>query len=142
MLRAIRALIVFGVLAAILSWPAIFFSSPRHTRDASGGATAFPHYKADLYVHDDGGLGGVSWPAIFFSAHGNTGDASGETTSFTSYKADFDVHDDGGMDVVETLETSFPSSDKHGIFQFFDRLDASDPNARHPVEDFHVTRDG
>ena len=101
MLRAIRALIVFGVLAAVLSWP-----------------------------------------AIFFSVHGNTGDATAEETSFSSYKADFTVDDDGGMDVVETLQTDFPSSDKHGIFQFFDRLDSSDSHARHPIEDFAVTRDG
>lgn len=101
MKRAIGGLIVFGVLAAVLCWP-----------------------------------------AIFFSVHGDTGDPSDEVTSFTSYKADFTVHDDGSMDAVQTLRTNFPTSDKHGIFEFFDRLDSSDPHVRHLIEDVQVTLDG
>ncbi|HWJ83748.1 MAG TPA: DUF2207 domain-containing protein [Nocardioides sp.] len=101
MKRAIAALVVFGVLAAVLCWP-----------------------------------------AIFYSVHGDTGDPSQEITWFTSYKADFDVHEDGSMDVVQTIAVQFPTGDKHGIFEFFDRLDASDAHVRHEVEDVKVTRDG
>ncbi len=80
-------------------------------------------------------------PAVFYGLDLDKGEAY-EPTTIRSYKADFDVHDDGSMDVVETIRVDFPSSDRHGIFRFFDRLNSTDEHLRHRVEDVEVTYDG
>jgi uncharacterized membrane protein YgcG len=65
-----------------------------------------------------------------------------ESTTITDYKADFTVSDDGDLDVKQTLTVNFPVGGKHGIFEFFDRVDASQPDVRRLVEDVEVTVDG
>lgn len=80
-------------------------------------------------------------PALFYDSGGEM-ESVYEPTTITKYEADFTVDADGGMDAVETLTVDFPVSDRHGIFRFFDRVDASEPDVRHVVEDVEVTMDG
>jgi predicted membrane protein DUF2207 len=65
-----------------------------------------------------------------------------EPTSISRYLADFDVAEDGDMDVVETITVDFPSSDRHGIFRFFDEADENDDHVRWVPRDISVTMDG
>lgn len=65
-----------------------------------------------------------------------------EPTSITGYVADFTVGADGDMQVIERLTVSFPTSDRHGIFRFFDRADDSAPRLRREPRELSVTMDG
>jgi uncharacterized membrane protein YgcG len=82
----------------------------------------------------------LSIPALFFGDGEPT--ANYEDTSISSYVADFTVRDNGDLDVTETITVDFPVYGKHGIFRFWDRVDANDDNARRDPEDISVTRDG
>ena len=81
----------------------------------------------------------VLWPALQFSLGGP---AQTDPTTITRYLADFTVADDGDLSVIETITVDFPGFDKHGIFRFFDRADASAPHARRDPHDIAVTMDG
>ncbi|WP_205473859.1 DUF2207 domain-containing protein [Nocardioides sp. SYSU D00038] len=70
------------------------------------------------------------------------GDPGYEPTSISDYVADFTIDGDGDLTVVETLTVSFPGSDKHGIFRFFDRVDPAAEDKRREPDDISVTRDG
>ena len=80
-------------------------------------------------------------PALFYDTGGEM-ESVYEPTSITSYDAEFTVDENGDMDVVETITVDFPTSDRHGIFRFFDRTDPDDDNVRYLVEDAEVTMDG
>lgn len=69
-------------------------------------------------------------------------DEQPEPTTITSYVADFEVAANGDLTAVEDITVDFPSSDKHGIFRFFDKADQSAPNARRIPHDIEVTMDG
>ena len=81
-------------------------------------------------------------PAALYGWDDDGGPGEYDDTTITSYVATFDVDDRGDMDVVETLTVKFPYGDKHGIFRFFDRTFADDPNVRWVPHDIEVTRDG
>ena len=82
----------------------------------------------------------VLLPAWLFNI-GSAEDVS-EPTRITSYRATFDVGDDGTMRVVEKIELSVTSYDRHGIFRFFDRADQSAPHLRREPYDIEVLRAG
>jgi uncharacterized membrane protein YgcG len=82
----------------------------------------------------------LSIPALFFGDGEPT--ANYEDTTISSYVADFTVAENGDLDVVETITVDVPVYGKHGIFRFWDRVDANDPNARRDPDDITVTRDG
>ena len=65
-----------------------------------------------------------------------------EDTTITNYVADFEVAENGDLDVTETITVDFPGYGKHGIFRFWDKIDANNPHARLIPEDVTVTRDG
>lgn len=81
-------------------------------------------------------------PALFWGIDTSAGDEANEPTTIRLYDADFTVSEGGDLAVVETLSVSFPTSDRHGIFRFFDRIDESVPEVRRIVEDVEVTMDG
>ncbi len=82
----------------------------------------------------------VLLPAWLFNV-GSAGDVE-ETTRISSYRATFDVADDGTMRVVENIELSVSTFDRHGIFRFFDRADRSAPHLRREPYDIEVLRAG
>jgi hypothetical protein len=65
-----------------------------------------------------------------------------EDTTITDYVVDMTVDADGDLHAVETITVEFPSSDKHGIFRFWDRTDEYDAHARRAPEIASITRDG
>jgi hypothetical protein len=81
----------------------------------------------------------VLLPALTFD---QGGPAQTDETTITRYIADFTVASSGDLAVTETLTVDFPSSDKHGIFRFFDRSDPSAPHARRVAHDITVSLDG
>jgi len=83
---------------------------------------------------------GIAVPAAFYGVTGD--DSSYEPTRIASYDATFDVSADGSMSATERLGVQFPSSDRHGIFRFFDVVDPNDSHARRTPEDLEVSRDG
>ena len=83
----------------------------------------------------------VLFPALTYGFGGGGPDTSDETT-ITEYDVDYTLASDGDLAVRQTITVDFPFSGKHGIFEFFDRVDPSAPHARRIVEDLAVTRDG
>ena len=79
-------------------------------------------------------------PAAFWNV-GSGGDQS-EPTSITSYVAELSVDTHGDLTAVERLTVDFPTSDRHGIFRFWDKADPSAPHARRVPHDMSVTMDG
>jgi hypothetical protein len=82
-------------------------------------------------------------PALLWSS--NSGGGGGETyepTRITSYRASFTVAANGDLTAVEDLDLEVSTSDRHGIYRFFDRYDANAPEARRTPTDISVSRDG
>jgi hypothetical protein len=79
-------------------------------------------------------------PALFYGSGKVT--PTFEDTTITNYVADFDVAKNGDLDATETITVDFPVYGKHGIFRFWDLVDANSPHARRTPEDISVTRDG
>jgi uncharacterized membrane protein YgcG len=69
-------------------------------------------------------------------------DGSGDPTTITNYEATYNIQSDGTLNVDETLQTDVTTPDRHGIFQFFDITDPSNPNVRYVPTIDSVTRDG
>jgi hypothetical protein len=65
-----------------------------------------------------------------------------EPTTITDYSATFDVAGDGSMRVVETIVVAVSTSDRHGIFRFFDVADPHAPELRRAPRDVSVRQDG
>ena len=88
------------------------------------------------------GLGVIAFllciPAFFYGSRRRSSRRHEETT-ITNYVADFDVAENGDIDVVETITVDFPVYGKHGIFRFWDIVDANAPHARRIPEDISVT---
>lgn len=80
-------------------------------------------------------------PALFWGT-GDEGGSGYEPTRITSFHASFDVAADGGLTAVEQIALQVSTSDRHGIFRFFDRNDDNAPHARRDPEDISVARDG
>ncbi|MFT4286115.1 DUF2207 domain-containing protein [Nocardioides sp.] len=80
-------------------------------------------------------------PALFFDISGVDGDGY-EPTSISRYDASFVMNDDGDITVTEDIDVDVSTSDRHGIYRFFDRLDDNAPHARRTPEGISVTRDG
>jgi hypothetical protein len=79
-------------------------------------------------------------PALGIQSDGST--SSDEDTTITRYAAVYDVAADGDLAVTETLHVDFPTGDKHGIFQFFDRWDPSATHTLRTPHDIAVSMDG
>lgn len=83
--------------------------------------------------------------AVLFSSWVYEGSGVGsayEPTSIVSYDAIFDIDEDGSMRVVETIVVEVTTSDRHGIFRFFDRADPNAPELRREPRDLRVEQDG
>lgn len=65
-----------------------------------------------------------------------------EPTTIPDYSATFDVAEDGSMRVVETIVVSVRTSDRHGIFRFFDVADPNAPELRRVPREVSVQQDG
>ena len=79
-------------------------------------------------------------PAAFWNF--SSGGDQSEPTTITSYVAQFNVDEHGDLTAVERLAVDFPTSDRHGIFRFWDRADPSASHARRVPHDISVTMDG
>ena len=83
--------------------------------------------------------------AVMFSSWvyaGSNVQESYEPTRILSYDAFFDVGEDGSMRVVETIVVEVSTSDRHGIFRFFDRADPNAPELRREPREVTVQQDG
>ncbi|WP_198412454.1 DUF2207 domain-containing protein [Nocardioides mangrovicus] len=81
-------------------------------------------------------------PALF-NADGGSSDATSTTdpATISNYQAQFQVDRDGTLRATETLLVNF-STPRHGIFRFFDTVDAANDRVRLVPHDIRVTRDG
>ncbi len=79
------------------------------------------------------------WPVILGSD--DDADTPPDPAHISTYVANFTVSEDGGVDVVEQVGTLMPAG-RHGIFRFWDVVDASDKHARLEPEDISITQDG
>jgi uncharacterized membrane protein YgcG len=78
---------------------------------------------------------------VWTAGGGSTDADTFDVARITRYRADFSLAADGDLTVTEQLRVAFPIS-RHGIFRFFDIVDASAPHARRIPEDLRITRDG
>lgn len=83
---------------------------------------------------------GVLWPLVVFSAPGEPSPPSDPAT-ITSYRGDFRLGADGTLRVVEDLTVRMPPG-RHGIFEYWNVVDPTDPHVRLVPGDIVVTRDG
>ncbi len=84
----------------------------------------------------------VLLPSWVYDGAGAEQEQVDEPTTITSYDAMFQVDRDGSMDVVETIIVDVSTSDRHGIFRFFDRADPNAPSLRRQPRDVEVEQDG
>lgn len=85
-------------------------------------------------------VGVVVAPALVYGAE-DGGDGY-EPTSISSYDVAMTVRDDGTAQVRETIVLQVSTSDRRGIFRFFDRADSPVDGGRIRPRDVEITRDG
>ena len=67
---------------------------------------------------------------LLASAPSTTGSSAYEPSSITNFEADYTVDSAGMLTATEVVTVSLPAG-RHGIFQFFDVADQSDPKVRY-----------
>ncbi|MEC9051715.1 MAG: DUF2207 domain-containing protein, partial [Actinomycetota bacterium] len=82
----------------------------------------------------------VAAPAAFYGIEEDGGGS--EPTSISRYDVEMTVRGDGTARVRETIVLEVTTSDRHGIFRFFDRADSSVEGGRVRPRDVEVLRDG
>jgi hypothetical protein len=80
-------------------------------------------------------------PALWWDS-GQEAEPVAEPTRITSYRATFTVARDGDLTATEDIDVEVTTSDRHGIFRFFDRHDPNAPHARRTPTDIRIARDG
>ncbi len=82
----------------------------------------------------------VAAPAAFYGLEEDGGGS--EPTSISRYDVEMTVREDGTARVRETIVLEVTTSDRHGIFRFFDRADSPVEGGRVRPRDVEVLRDG
>ena len=78
---------------------------------------------------------------LLASAPSTTGSSAYEPSSITNFEADYTVDSAGMLTATEVVTVSLPAG-RHGIFQFFDVADQSDPKVRYYPQISSVQVDG
>ncbi|PRC43068.1 DUF2207 domain-containing protein, partial [Mycobacterium sp. ITM-2017-0098] len=84
---------------------------------------------------------GVLWPVIFSGGSGGPPDIE-DPVVIADYDVNIVVDAAGRMSAVETLTTEFYSTDRHGIFRYWDVANQNDPLLRQKPEVDSVLLDG
>ncbi len=83
----------------------------------------------------------VLWPVIFHGGSGSPSDID-DPVVIAKYDVNIVVDAAGQMTAVETLTTAFYSSDRHGIFRYWDVANQNNPRLRQKPEIDSVLLDG
>jgi uncharacterized membrane protein YgcG len=94
-----------------------------------------------LWLLTVGAVAGLATSSVWSAGDVDETEESFEVSTIQDYRADFILGSNGDLAVTEEVRVYFPVP-RHGIFRFFDVVDASAPYARRIPEDIQVLRDG